>query len=145
MVLIFIVNTEELKTSTFGELLITQYVSSHLAIPSVDNNLPDCSCPYYAIESEDCFDFKLSCPCFKQTAFYDSSSELRVCRIMSTDSFKLQITNITNKINGTKLHIYEGYSRCAECENIHCPYRKYVKALILTHGKLTLIINSRLW
>ena len=131
----YTVDTTELKTSTSGQMFIDRYISAHLVIPSEDDNSYDCYCPYYF--EDECYDFKTQCGCIKRTAFHDSNSELRICRQNNVIMDSMQISNMTDKINSTKLHIYEGYSRCPRCASGTCPYRNYVKALVLSHGKLT--------
>lgn len=118
---------------------LEQYPAAILVIPSVINGTLDCLCPYSfdGTEEHECIIITLICGCINQTAFKTGTSELKICRSVRSELDTLLINNVTSAINGTKLHICEAYRKCSSCQNDDlCPYRKYVKALEIKHGKL---------
>ena len=129
------VENKDFKISTSGNImLLEQYLSTILVIPSTINGTLDCQCPYF-FDEEECINITSVCGCINQTAFENSISELKICRSIRSELDTLIINNVTTAINGTKLHICEAYRKCSSCENNNCPYRKYVKALRLKYGK----------
>ena len=123
-------------------MFLDGYPSPHfqfaqLVIPSIIDGDLDCVCPYFINSS--CFNFISQCGCIECTAFNNGISELSICGGTSADgdnmSLSLQIRNVTEKIDGTKLHIIQSYRKCPLCNNVPCPSRNYVKAFVVSHGK----------
>ena len=119
---------------------LAKYPSPHLVIPSVIEEYLDCACPIILDEHTHCFNAISQCGCINDTAFQNGISDLSICLIQSADTdndmpLRLQITNVTDEINGTKFHIYEQYRKCSSCNNLPCARRNYVKAFVLSHGK----------
>ena len=137
-----IVITNEEAISAFENVSIrlfdfTDPTSLFIAIPSVNMEELDCSCKIQSENSGTCLQFN-KCSCINATAFSHSASKLKICNISTAEKYHLylNITNVTTKLNNTKLHFYQGLRTCVNtCKgNQQCSHRRYVQALKLTEG-----------
>ena len=142
------VTTKVHLTSTSLKLMLQDYTSSYLVIPSTIEGKFDCSCSISAIipPDQNCSNLINSCHCMSQTAFKNTTSGLTLCKSYVKEyPFILQISNITSEINCTRLHIYKGYDRCKMCQDAlpcNTKYREYVKAFLILHGEWNVSCSS---
>ena len=109
------------------------YGPLNIVLPTNDNICePDCICPIVFLLNQDCYTAEL-CSCIHNTVF---THTLSLCRTEPTN-IQLCINNITDGMNGSRLHIFQ--SKTSYCQNSWIySYRNYVKAfMILIAGIFT--------
>ena len=116
-------------TSTLFSPLTNSTFNLVLPCPGTEE---DCYCPVYFNDNAKCYNL-ISCNCLGNTAFENSPIEF--CHLSEGNSMTMQIQNLTNELNGSRLSIFHELF----CEyNFIPPYRIYTNSFEIAIGKNTI-------